>query len=85
MLDSTGAVLPNAQVTLTSIDTGLVLQMETDRSGSYTFSPIKIGNYKLTATAKGFQTTSHENLHLDVQQHLNVPLTLSGWARSRKP
>ncbi len=77
VLDSTGAVLPNAQVTLTSVDTGLVLQMETDRSGSYTFSPIKIGNYKLTATAKGFQTTSHENLHLDVQQHLNVPLTLS--------
>ena len=77
VLDSTGAVLPNAQVTLTSIDTGFVLQMETDRSGSYTFSPIKIGNYKLTATAKGFQTTAHENLHLDVQQHLNVPLTLS--------
>ena len=31
----------------------------------------------MTASAKGFRTTSHENLHLDVQQHLNVPLTLS--------
>lgn len=75
--DSSGAILPNAQVTLTSIDSGLVLQAKTDRGGLYTFSPIKIGNYKVTASAKGFQTTSHENLHLDVQQHLNVPLTLS--------
>lgn len=75
--DSTGAVLPNAQVTLTSTDTGLVLQTKTDKSGVYTFSPIKIGHYKVNATAAGFQTVSQENLVLNVQQHLNVPLTLT--------
>ena len=35
--DSSGAVLANAQVTLTSIDSGLVLQAKTDRGGLYTF------------------------------------------------
>jgi hypothetical protein len=74
--DSTGAVLAGAPVTLTSMDTGLVLQAKTDRSGVYTFSPVKIGNYKVAATSAGFQTTSQEHVHLDVQQRLNVPLTL---------
>src|ERR1019366_256838 len=74
--DSSGAVLSGAQVTLTSTDTGLVLQAKTDHSGVYTFSPVKIGNYKVAATSAGFQTTSQEHVHLDVQQRLNVPLTL---------
>jgi len=74
--DSSGAVVNGAQVTLTSIDTGLVLETKTDHSGVYTFSPIKIGNYQVSATSPGFQTTSQEHVHLDVQQRLNVPLTL---------
>ncbi len=75
--DPSGAVLPDAQVTLTSTDTGLVLRTKTDRNGAYTFSPIKIGNYTLTATVPGFETITRENLHLDVQQRLNIPLTLT--------
>ena len=49
--DSTGAVVPSAQVTLTSTDTSLVLHGQTDGSGVYVFSPIKIGKYRLTADA----------------------------------
>ena len=74
--DSSGAVLANAHVTLTNADTGLVLDRDTNASGVYVFSPVKIGNYKLSATAAGFQTTSQENLHLDIQQRLNVVLSL---------
>ncbi len=74
--DTSGAVVPNADVTLTSTDTGLVLHARSDGHGIYTFSPIKIGNYRLSATARGFQTTTQENVHLDVQQRLNVGLVL---------
>ena len=42
--DATGAVIANAKVTLTNTDNGLELQAETDRSGNYVFSPVKIGN-----------------------------------------
>jgi hypothetical protein len=75
--DSSGAVIQNAQVTLTSTENGLSLQTKSDRGGVFTFSPIKIGSYRLTVSAEGFQTVKRENIHLDVQQRLNVPLTLT--------
>ncbi len=81
--DNTGAVIPDAQVTLTSTDTGLVLQTKSDNSGVYTFSPIKIGNYRVSATAPGFETTSQDNLHLNMQERLNVVLNLKPGAVSQ--
>ncbi len=80
--DSTGAVVPGAQVTLTSTDTDLVLQRAANSTGNFVFSPLKIGNYKLSATAPGFQTTTQEKLHLDIQQRLNLVLTLEPGAVS---
>lgn len=74
--DSSGAVVPKAKVTLTNTDTGLVLERDSNDSGVYVFSPIKIGNYQVSATAPGFQTTTQQNLRLDIQGHLNVVLTL---------
>ena len=53
VLDNTGAAVPGAAVSLTSVDTGLTLNSTTDGSGGYTFSPVKIGNYKLSAKAAG--------------------------------
>lgn len=80
--DSSGAVVPNAQVTVTNTDMGLILQGTTNGSGVYVFSPLKIGNYTVAATAKGFQTTQRENLHLDAQQRLNVVMALKPGAVS---
>jgi hypothetical protein len=74
--DESGAVIPGAKVTLTATDTSFVLDRTANESGAFVFSPVKIGNYKLTASAPNFQTTVRENLHLDIQQHLNVPLVL---------
>jgi hypothetical protein len=74
--DQTGAVVPGAQVTLTNTDTGLVLDRKANESGTYVFAPVKIGNYKVSASASGFQSTVRENLHLDIQQRLNVVLAL---------
>jgi hypothetical protein len=74
--DQLGAVIPNAAVTLTNIDEGQVLKSKTDGAGIYTFSPIKIGNYKVSASAPNFETTTQTNLHLNIQQRLNVVITL---------
>src|SRR5581483_2891403 len=74
--DSSGAVIPGAQVTLTETETGLVLTAKTNGSGNYFFSPIKIGNYTVSASAKGFQTTEEKNVVVHVQDRLNIPLHL---------
>ena len=55
--DPSGAVIANAAVTLTNLDQGQVLKAKTDGSGVYVFSPVKIGNYNVTASAPNFQTT----------------------------
>ena len=75
--DSSGAFLPGAQVTLTNIDTGLILHAASNSSGIYVFSPVTIGNYKVSATAGGFQTTTQEHVHLSMQQRLNVNIALT--------
>ena len=80
--DTTGAVIPNAQVTLTNTDTGLVLHVETDASGNYVFSPIKIGTYKVEAAAPGFGSTLQENIQLHVQDRLEANLQLKTGSQS---
>ena len=74
--DNTGAVVTNAEVTLTNTDTNLALQTHSDKDGNYLFSPIKIGNYKISVSSPGFETTTQHNVHLDVQQHLAVNIVL---------
>ena len=74
--DASGAVIPQSNVALTSTDSGLVLKTKTDAKGVYTFSPIKIGNYAISASSPGFEVTTQKNIHLDVQARLNVLLTL---------
>jgi Carboxypeptidase regulatory-like domain len=76
VLDNTGAVVPGAAVSLTSVDTGLTLNATTDGSGVYTFSPVQIGNYKLSAKAAGFSTAVQDNVHLSIQQRLELNLQL---------
>jgi Carboxypeptidase regulatory-like domain/TonB dependent receptor len=74
--DATGAVVPNAQVTLLNTDQGLTLVIQTNDSGEYTFSPVRIGHYSLTVTAKGFSKTTQANLTVNVSQHLQVNVLL---------
>lgn len=76
VLDSTGAAVPGAEVSLTETNTGLVLTTKTNGSGNYFFSPIKIGNYTVSASAPGFETTEEQNIVVHVTDRLNIPLRL---------
>jgi hypothetical protein len=75
--DSSGASIRGATVKLTAADTGLTLQTESNQSGNYTFSPIKIGNYRISVSVNGFQSLTRENLHVNAQQRLEVDLPLT--------
>jgi hypothetical protein len=74
--DSSGAVIPGAQVTITETNTGLVLNTKTNGSGNYFFAPIKIGNYTVRASATGFETTEQIGVVVHVTDRLNIPLHL---------
>jgi hypothetical protein len=82
--DAQSRVVPGVTVTLTEVDTNFVVSMKTDQSGSYFFSPIKIGNYSLAAAGPGFKTTTQTGLVLHVNQRLavNVQLEIGAEAQS---
>ena len=51
--DESGAVVSGASVTLTNEGTAASLTTMTGSDGSYKFTPVKIGSYKLDSLAQG--------------------------------
>src|SRR5438270_382556 len=80
--DGTGSVVPNADVTLTNVDTGFELRDKTDAGGVYTFSPIKIGNYRVKASSPNFSTTQQDKIVLHVGERATVDVMLKAGAVS---
>src|ERR1700722_10263019 len=77
--DSTGAVLPNATVTITDVGTGRVVTATTDGSGQYTVNALAIGKYHVDVTATGFKT-SGADFALQVSQVQEISLKLEAGA-----
>src|SRR5579859_9663 len=77
VLDSTGAAIPAAQVTVTSLDTNLVRQVTSDDAGNYAFTELPLGNYKVTATKTGFRTQTASGIQVTVATAQRVDLTLT--------
>ncbi len=74
--DSTGGVVPGAQVTLTNIDTGVSQVAQSNGEGLYRFPSLPPGHYKVSAAMNGFATTTQENITLLAEEIRTVPLTL---------
>src|SRR6266576_2747152 len=74
--DPSGAVVSGAKVTLTNEGTAAALAVTTGSDGSYTFSPVKIGSYKIDATAQGFKTITQSNIVVNVSANVLVNLKL---------
>jgi hypothetical protein len=74
--DPAGLALPNADVTLTAINTGVQQKAITDAGGNYVFSNVKAGLYKVEAAAKGFKTGTSEQFTVTVNARQRVDLKL---------
>jgi hypothetical protein len=55
--DPSGAVVPNAAVTVTNKDTGEKVILKTTGTGAYTSGPLLPGTYEVQVQASGFKTT----------------------------
>jgi hypothetical protein len=70
--DSSGAVLPGVDVTVTQTDTGLVRSMVSNEAGQYALPSLPVGPYRLEATLQGFRTFVQEGITLQVNASLVV-------------
>ncbi len=75
LTDSTGAIVPNAHVTLTKTDTGLTVQAQTNDAGIYNFSSLQTGPYKIQVTQPGFKK-AETTIQLGVGQTTQIDLAL---------
>src|SRR5688572_14427197 len=75
--DSTGAVVPDARVTLTNTQTGVTLERTSDANGNFEFFTVRIGAYVVTAEKTGFSVALVENVQVTVGARQRVDLTMS--------
>ncbi len=74
--DATGAVLPNATVTLRNTGTGVTATSRTDENGDYQFFNVRIGVYQVTAEAPGFSKAVADNVQIVVNARQRVDLAM---------
>ena len=74
--DSSGAVVPKAQVTITDVATGVVRKITADNAGLYSAPNLLPGSYQVSLTAPGFATEIRSGITLTVgaQQVLDVAM-----------
>lgn len=77
VVDTTGGVVPGANVTLTNLDTGTALKTATDGTGRYAFPTITVGTYRLTVSKKGFKTYELSEFKISVAQDASENVVLS--------
>jgi hypothetical protein len=65
VMDSSGAVIPGAQVTVTNVATGIKSQTTTSSAGTFTIVGLIPGNYSVVVEAKGFKS-AQENVTVEV-------------------
>ena len=53
--DPSGAVIPNATVTMRNLGTGVTQIVQTNETGNYTFTLVPVGNYEVRCEAAGFK------------------------------
>ncbi len=76
IVNSAQVAIPDARVTLRSVDTGVVRSITTGREGFYSFSGLTPGNYELKVEAAGFSTQVETAISLAVAAKLAVNVVM---------
>ena len=74
--DPTGATVPNASITAVNTGTNFSYHAQSDASGAWIISPVRIGTYQISISAGGFKQTIAGPITLDVQQRQRVDVAL---------
>jgi hypothetical protein len=80
--DKSGAVVPNADVKLSSKDSGLARETKSNAAGQYRFELLPAGTYNVRVASPGFSTVSFENVSVSVSQTTDLDASLSPSAQA---
>ena len=75
--DSSGAVIPNAAITLTNPATGQTRETVSNSTGNYRFANVGVGTYSLTVVASSFQKSVRTGIVVNVAQTVDASVVLT--------
>ena len=74
--DEQAAIIPNARIQITAVETGAVYTVLTNADGIYTIPNLPIGAYTLQAGVSGFQTYVQTGIGLRVGDNVQINITM---------
>jgi hypothetical protein len=77
VVDSSGALVPNADISLTNMATKQVRTVTSNSAGAYRFANVGVGNYSLAVSATGFQKYTKNDIVVNVAATLEENVTLT--------
>jgi hypothetical protein len=82
VVDATAALIPNAQLKLTNVETGESWSATTNEQGAYTLPLIKPGNYHLDVDKPGFKPYRQTQIVLETggQHRIEVRMEVGSQA-----
>jgi hypothetical protein len=81
--DKSGAMIANAQVKATDVDTGAVRAVQSNADGRFLFSQVNPGTYRIEVSAAGFAPGQSQPVGVSLGQTAAVNFTLSPAAASQ--
>src|SRR5260370_39715557 len=75
--DSSGALLPDTQLTLHSLDENTDRKVKSDTDGNFTFENVKAGSYSLQADFDGFAATVINGVTVAARQDIGLSVVMT--------
>ncbi|HZS96670.1 MAG TPA: carboxypeptidase-like regulatory domain-containing protein, partial [Terriglobales bacterium] len=76
VVDSTGAAIKDATVTLRGVDTGAAYTTKSTGDGVYRISDVHIGKYDVTVEAPGFKSSVQTGVQIQINTTAALNVTL---------
>lgn len=76
VFDQVGGLITGAAVTVDSESTGVTWNVAADEYGAYRFNNLPVGEYRLTASAEGFETASLTHIAVALNRTSTANITL---------